>query len=168
MGAGSGPPPEQEVHIDLPTDETTSVAALQRRVLAFCQERDWARYHSPRNLAMALSVEVGELLELYLWSADDGPQPPVASRRPKVEAELADVAICLLNLSARAGVDLSAAVAAKLAANAEKYPVELARGRMLKSTELGQIAADPAAGLGGQPARAATLEEGGTGDSSDV
>jgi NTP pyrophosphatase (non-canonical NTP hydrolase) len=134
--------------VALPTDETTSVAALQRRVLDFCEERDWVRYHSPRNLAMALSVEVGELLELYLWSADDGPQPPVASRRPKVEAELADVAICLLNLSARAGVDLSAAVAAKLAVNAEKYPVELAHGRMLKSTELGQVARDPAAGLG--------------------
>lgn len=147
MGEGPGQTPEREVPAVLPTDESTSIADLQRRVLDFCEERDWVRYHSPRNLAMALSVEVGELLELYLWSADDGPQPPVASRRPKVEAELADVAICLLNLSARAGVDLSAAVAAKLAVNAEKYPVELAHGRMLKSTELGQVAADPAAGL---------------------
>ncbi len=120
-----------------PGDDETPVAALQALVLDFSRERDWGRYHNPRNLAMALSVEAAELLELYLWSADDGPQPPVASRRPKVAEELADVAICLLNLSAHAGVDLSRAVRAKLARNAEKYPVDLARGRLEKSTELG-------------------------------
>ena len=127
-------------------DGVTTVAELQEAVLAFCEERDWARYHNPRNLAMALSVEVGELLELYLWSADDGPQPPVASRVPKVAEELADVAICLLNLSARAEVDLATAVRAKLAANAQKYPVELARGRLQKSSELVGLAAVPSPG----------------------
>ncbi len=118
------------------TDEQTPLGELKAALRRFNAERDWARYHSPRNLAMALSVEVGELLELYLWSADDGPQPPVASREGKVADELADVAICLLNLSERAGVDLSAAVADKLERNAQKYPVEKARGRLEKSTEL--------------------------------
>ncbi|MCB9764916.1 MAG: nucleotide pyrophosphohydrolase [Alphaproteobacteria bacterium] len=87
---------------------------------------------------MALSVEAAELLELYLWCADDGPQPAVASRHPRVEEEMADVLICLLNLADRAGVDLAAAVERKLARNAEKYPVERAKGRMEKWDEVGR------------------------------
>ncbi|MCB9780737.1 MAG: nucleotide pyrophosphohydrolase [Alphaproteobacteria bacterium] len=117
-------------------DRHTTLQHLKDRVRAFNDERDWGRYHSPRNLAMALSVEAGELLELYLWASDDGPQPPVGSREPKVAQEAADVLICLLNLCDRAGIDLAAAVDEKLARNAEKYPVEAARGRLEKSTEL--------------------------------
>lgn len=118
------------------TDEHTALGELRAALRRFNSERDWARYHSPRNLAMALSVEAGELLELYLWSSDDGPQPPVESRQAKVADEAADVLICLLNLCEQAEVDLSAAVAAKLARNAEKYPVDKARGRLEKSGEL--------------------------------
>ena len=116
------------------TDATTTLGEI-REALRQRAERDWGRYHS-RNLAMALSVEAGELLELYLWSADEGPQPPVASRVPKVADECADVLICLLNLCEHAGVDLTAAVSSKLERNAEKYPVDRARGRLEKSTEL--------------------------------
>lgn len=118
------------------TDQDTPLAAISDELARFCSDRDWDQYHSPRNLAMALSVEAGELLELYLWSADDGPQPPVVTRRPKVADEAADVLICLLNLCRHAGVDLAAATAAKLEANARKYPVAQARGRLEKSTEL--------------------------------
>lgn len=118
------------------SDAETPIGEMRATIAAFNQERDWAQYHSPRNLAMALSVEAAELLELYLWSSDEGPQPPVESRAPRVAEELADVAICLLNLAERTGVDLSAAVAAKLARNAEKYPVAQSRGRLEKSTEL--------------------------------
>jgi len=117
-------------------DQDTTIAELSALLRAFNHERDWGRYHSPRNLAMALSVEAGELLELYLWAADDGPQPPVASRTPKVADEAADVLICLLNFCDQAGIDLAAAVASKVARNHEKYPVEQARGRLEKSTEL--------------------------------
>ncbi len=85
---------------------------------------------------MALSVEAAELLALYLWSADDGPQPPVVQRTPLVAEEMADVLVCLLNLSAAANVDLLAAVEAKLKKNAERYPVEKARGRLEKANEL--------------------------------
>lgn len=119
------------------SDAHTPLGELGAAVAAFNAERDWARYHSPRNLAMALSVEANELLELYLWSADDGPQPPVATRAPRVAEEAADVCITLLNLCAHAGVDLAAAVEAKLARNAERYPVERARGRLEKADELG-------------------------------
>lgn len=117
-------------------DATTTLGELRARLRVFNAERDWARYHCPRNLAMALSVEAAELLQLYLWSSDDGPQPPVASRQPKVAEEAADVLICLLNLCERADIDLAAAVEAKLARNAEKYPVEAARGRLERSEEL--------------------------------
>ncbi len=117
-------------------DATTTVAEISARLRAFNEARDWGRYHSPRNLAMALSVEAAELLQLYLWSSDDGPQPPVAERQPMVAQEAADVAICLLNFCDRAGIDLAAAVEAKLARNEEKYPVEQARGRLERSDEL--------------------------------
>lgn len=114
----------------------SELAAIQAKLRAFNAERDWARYHSPRNLAMALSVEAAELLELYLWCEDSGPQPAVASRNPRVGQEAADVLICLLNFCEAAGIDLPAEVEAKLVKNAEKYPVEKARGRMEKSGEL--------------------------------
>ena len=117
-------------------DSTTTVAEVRARLLAFNEAREWGQYHSPRNLAMALSVEAGELLELYLWSADDGPQPPVAERRSKVADEAADVFICLLNFCNAAGIDLTSSTLDKLHRNAEKYPVAVARGRLEKSTEL--------------------------------
>ena len=118
------------------TDDRTPLAALRAALRRFNGEREWGRYHSPRNLAMALSVEAGELLQLYLWSADGGPQPAVAARAPKVAEEAADVLICLLNLCEAADIDLAAAVEAKLRKNAEKYPVEAARGQLLKYDEL--------------------------------
>jgi len=117
-------------------DEQTTVAALSDLVRRFNEERDWAQYHSPRNLAMALSVEAAELLELFLWCKDEGPQPAVATRVPKVEEEVADVAICLLAFCERTGIDLAAAVERKVAANALRYPVDEAKGRMEKADEL--------------------------------
>ncbi|MFT5586325.1 MAG: dCTP diphosphatase [Cognaticolwellia sp.] len=112
-----------------------TLAELQTQLRAFNQERDWGQYHNPRNLAMALSVESAEVLELYLWSSDQGPQPPVASRVDKVPHELADVLICLLNLADHAKVDLASAFQDKLAMNAEKYPASKVAGRMEKYSE---------------------------------
>lgn len=109
--------------------------AITARVRAFAEARDWSRYHSPRNLAMALSVEAGELLELFLWSADGGPQPLNPERGPKVADEAADVLICLLNLCDRAGIDLAEAVASKLERAERKYPADRVRGQALKYDE---------------------------------
>ena len=117
-------------------EETVTLRELSARVAKFNDERDWAQYHNPRNLAMSVSVEVGELLELFLWSRDDGPQPPVEARIPKVREEVADVAICLLNLCNRMDIDLAGAIVDKLKINAERYPVDKARGRMEKYGEL--------------------------------
>ena len=111
------------------------LSELTVMVRRFAEERDWGQYHSPRNLAMALTVEAGELLELFLWCRDDGPQPAHEAREPKVADEAADVFMCLLNLCDRAGIDLAAALEAKLARAREKYPVERVRGQALKYHE---------------------------------
>ncbi|MEQ1501117.1 MAG: SUKH-4 family immunity protein [Myxococcota bacterium] len=109
----------------------TTLEELRDRVRAFGRARDWERYHSPRNLAMALSVEAGELLELFLWTADDAPQPS-PDRAGAVADEAADVMICLLNLCDRAKIDLGDAVIRKLAAAEVKYPADRVRGRAQK------------------------------------
>ena len=101
------------------------LAELSKLVGAFMDERDWAQYHSPRQVAAALAVEAAELQQLYLWRRDDDP----------VEAEAADVAICLLNFCNRAGIDLGEAVVRKLASAAEKYPAQRVRGRREKYSE---------------------------------
>jgi NTP pyrophosphatase (non-canonical NTP hydrolase) len=126
----------REAGTDLPTDASTTVEALRAQVAAFADARDWQRFHTPRNLAMAVSIEAAELLELYLWGEPElpGSRPPPS--RERLEAELADVAICLLNLCTRTGVDLSAAIHTKLEHNARRYPVELARGNALKYDQL--------------------------------
>jgi len=108
---------------------------LSAKVRAFADARDWERFHSPRNLAMALSVEASELLELYLWSADDGPQPLNPARAPKVADEAADVLLCLLNFCDKAGVDLGSALDDKLRRAELKYPADRVRGKALKYHE---------------------------------
>lgn len=129
-------------------DAHTPLGELRAALRAFNAQRDWSRYHSPRNLAMAVSVEANELLQLYLWSADDGPQPPVASRAPQVAEEAADVLLTLLNLCEAHGIDLCAAAEAKLARNAEKYPVEQAKGRLESWRELAAATGPDPAGAG--------------------
>ena len=116
-------------------DKSPTLEELSQMVWRFADERDWHQYHSPRNLAMAVSVEAAELLELYLWSTDAGPQPIHPDRVPKVAEEAADILICLLNLCTRAEVDLGAALYDKLAKAEKKYPVEEVRGKALKYHE---------------------------------
>ncbi|MBL8341019.1 MAG: nucleotide pyrophosphohydrolase [Rubrivivax sp.] len=112
------------------------VASLQQAVARFAQERDWEQFHSPKNLAMALTGEVGELVELFQWLSEDASREvardPATTRR--VRDELADVLIYLVRLAAVLGVDLDEAVRSKLATNAVKYPVERSRGSAAKST----------------------------------
>ena len=119
-------------------DDTTTLADLKIRVLNFSRERDWEQFHSPKNLSMALAAEAGELMEHFLWTehaASRGrAQEPV--RRREIEDEIADVVIYALEFANIAGIDLAVAIQAKLAANAKKYPVEKARGRSDKYTEL--------------------------------
>ncbi len=104
---------------------------IRREVAAFADERDWQRYHSPRNLLLALISEVGEAAEVVRWSGDaDPPIPP--GQEGQWADEIADVFILLVRLADRSGVDLSAAFAAKLAKARLKYPAEEFRGSSRK------------------------------------
>jgi dCTP diphosphatase len=120
------------------TDNTTTVAELKTRVLAFARERDWEQFHSPKNLSMALAAEAAELMEHFLWATPEQSRTVAAdaAKRRKIAEELADVVIYSLEFANITGLDLAAAIETKMAANAQKYPVEKARGRADKYTEL--------------------------------
>jgi len=120
-----------------PTGPLLDVSVLQEAVARFARERDWEPFHSPKNLAMALAGEVGELVELFQWlteKASHGVGRDPATARP-VRDELADVLIYLVRLAAVLEVDLDEAVRSKLAANARKYPIEHARGNARKYSQ---------------------------------
>src|SRR5690606_23966584 len=117
---------------------STTLAEIKARVLAFARERDWEQFHAPKNLSMALAAEAGELMEHFLWSTAESSRSAITepARRAKIEEELADVVIYALEFANMTGIDLDAAIERKMAANAAKYPVEKARGRADKYTEL--------------------------------
>ena len=116
----------------------TSLEELSREVMRFRDEREWARFHTPKNLAMGLGIEAGELAELFLWKDDAEIAAALAdpAYREKVAHELADVQVFLLYLANATGVALDDAVRAKMTLNAAKYPVEKARGNAKKYDEL--------------------------------
>lgn len=113
-----------------------SIEALQKAMRDFAQARDWDQFHSPRNLAAALSVEAAELLEHFQWLTDDQSRSLDESKRAAVAEEIADVLLYLVRLSEKLGIDPIAAAWRKLEVNASKYPVELAKGNSKKYTEL--------------------------------
>lgn len=106
------------------------------KIRAFRDERDWAQFHNPKDMAIAISLEAGELLEHFLWKNPDEVTERVASHREAISEEIADIAIYLTELADNLGIDLVAAMEAKLAKNAAKYPVEKARGNAAKYNEL--------------------------------
>jgi NTP pyrophosphatase (non-canonical NTP hydrolase) len=108
---------------------------LRGRVRDFVAERDWERFHSPKNLAMALSVEASELVELFQWLSEEESATLDADRRLRVADELADVLWFLVRLADRLDIDLLEAAGRKLRANAEKYPVDRVRGDARKYDE---------------------------------
>lgn len=109
------------------------IDALQKRLAEFASERDWEQFHSPKNLAMALAAEAGELVEEFQWLTEDQSASLDTTKKQAVAHELADVLIYLVRLADRLDVDLDVAVAEKIRINAEKYPVELSRGSAVKS-----------------------------------
>ena len=119
-------------------DATTTIAELKSRVLAFARERDWEQFHAPKNLSMALAAEAGELMEHFLWSTPEASRAVVndPAKRGKIAEELADVVIYALEFANVTGLDVAAVIEAKMGANAKKYPVEKAKGRAEKYTEL--------------------------------
>ena len=113
---------------------------LRSRLSEFVAERDWHQFHSPKNMAICLSVEANELLEHYTWTrSGPGPHPPGAAEPnpADVAGEVADVFLCLLNFCTVTGIDLLDETNRKLSQLGEKYPVHVARGSAIKGTDPG-------------------------------
>lgn len=117
------------------TEAPDSLDALRERIRAFAEARAWERYHTPKNLVMALAVEAAELLEPFQWLTPEQSQQLTAAQREAVRQEIADVLIYLTRLADLLDIDLLQAASDKLAINARKYPVDKAYGNALKSTE---------------------------------
>jgi NTP pyrophosphatase (non-canonical NTP hydrolase) len=121
---------------------------LQRVIREFADERDWGQFHNPKNLVMALTNEAGELTEIFQWLTAEQSAAVMSDpeRATQVRDELADVLAYLLQLADVLDIDLAAAFTDKMAKNALKYPVDAARGRAAKYTELARPGAAPPAG----------------------
>ena len=107
---------------------TADLDILRDRLRAFALERDWGPFHSPKNLASALSVEAAELLEHFQWMTEAQSRAPDAAQRAEIAHEAADVLLYLIQLADQLEIDLLAAADRKMAMNAAKYPVDSARG----------------------------------------
>jgi dCTP diphosphatase len=113
-----------------------SIELLRKQLRTFATDRDWDQFHSPKNLAIAISVESAELLEHFQWLTAEQSAELSESQLAQVRLELADVLLYLVSLSDKLGVDLVAAAFEKVEINAKKYPVNLAKGTAKKYTEL--------------------------------
>lgn len=100
-------------------DQTTTLQELKDLVAQFREERDWAKHHTPKNLAMSIAIEAAELMELFQWDEY------TKRNQAKIAAELADILIYCFNFADTCNIDVATAFRQKLLANSKKYPVEL-------------------------------------------
>jgi dCTP diphosphatase len=110
-------------------DTHVTLQQLKDRMAEFVHERDWEQFHVPKNLSMALAVEASELMELFQWSDTQESWEILRTQREKVEQELADVLAYTLSFANACDIDLADAFMRKLVLNAQKYPVEKAKGK---------------------------------------
>ena len=120
------------------TDADVTLGELKERIAAFAKARDWEQFHAPKNLAMALASEVGELVEHFLWLdiAESRHLCEDAAKRAQVAEELADILIYALRFADVTGLDATKAILAKMERNEERYPVRKAKGSSAKYNEL--------------------------------
>jgi len=111
-----------------------SLFELRTRINAFVTERDWAQFHTPKNLAMAMIVEAAELVEQFQWDTPQESQQLTIEKREAVSHELADTFVYLLRLAEVLEIDLIEAANEKIILNAKKYPADKARGSNAKYT----------------------------------
>jgi NTP pyrophosphatase (non-canonical NTP hydrolase) len=119
-------------------DDSVSVGELKGLVRAFCEERDWDQFHGPKDLAIGIVTEASELLGKFRFVSDDAALSLLTdrSKREAVEAETSDVLFFVLRFAQRLEIDLDEALRRKLATNADRYPIDKARGSNRKDTEL--------------------------------
>ena len=109
--------------------------AIKLRLRDFAEARDWEQFHSPKNLSMALSVEVSEIVEHFQWLTDDQSKTLPKDKLAEVETELADTLIYLIRLADKLDLDLLKAAQNKIEVNEQKYPIDKAKGNAKKYTE---------------------------------
>ncbi|MDD2833298.1 MAG: nucleotide pyrophosphohydrolase [Methylotenera sp.] len=112
-----------------------SLDALRNRVNSFVTERDWAQFHSPKNLAMAMIVEAGEVVEHFQWMTEQESRNLDTEAKAQVGQELSDTFVYLLRIAEVCGIDLIEAANKKIDLNAKKYPVEKCKGSNAKYTQ---------------------------------
>jgi NTP pyrophosphatase (non-canonical NTP hydrolase) len=119
------------------SDDTTTFRQVRDRLEKFVAERDWEQFHAPKNLSMAIAAEAAELMEHFLWDEAAASRNTVKDpvKRAKIEEELADIVIYALEFANAAQLDIATAIERKLTRNAEKYPIEKAKGNARKYTE---------------------------------
>jgi NTP pyrophosphatase (non-canonical NTP hydrolase) len=113
-----------------------TIDRLTSEIRAFRDARDWLPFHNPKELAVAITAEAGELLQHFVWQNPEQSERRVVERRADIESEIADVAILLFELADNCGIDLAEAMRAKLARNQARYPVDKARGSNAKYDQL--------------------------------
>ncbi|HEY5895753.1 MAG TPA: nucleotide pyrophosphohydrolase [Chthoniobacterales bacterium] len=113
-----------------------TIEDLTSEIRAFRDARDWLQFHNPKELAVAITAESGELLQHFVWQDARQSEQRVVERKAEIQSEIADVAILLLELADNCGIDLAAAIRAKLAQNELRYPVDKAKGSNKKYNEL--------------------------------
>jgi NTP pyrophosphatase (non-canonical NTP hydrolase) len=112
-----------------------NIKTIQKQLSDFADERDWDQYHNPKNLAMALSVEASELVEIFQWlTPEQAKEIMDSSQSDHVKEEVADVMIYLLRLADKLDIDLESIVSDKIVQNGKKYPVNLSKGNADEST----------------------------------
>lgn len=109
---------------------------LTAEIRAFCDAREWRQFHAPKEMAVAIAAEAGELLQHFVWQTPEQSAQRVRDRREKIADEIADVAILLFELADNLGIDLAGAMRAKLKRNELRYPADKARGSNKKYDEL--------------------------------
>ena len=106
-----------------------------KEIRAFNKERDWDQFHSPKNLAMALTVEVGEIVQQFQWLTQEESKNLSSKKLKEIKEEIGDVVIYVTNLADKLGIDPLKAAKEKLEKNKSKYPVEMVKGKSLKYSE---------------------------------
>jgi dCTP diphosphatase len=113
-----------------------TIQALTGEIRAFRDARDWRQFHGPKDLAVAIAAEAGELLQHFVWQDARQAEARARERRPQIADEIADVAILIFELADNLDLDLAKTMRAKLARNEQRYPVGKARGSNRKYNEL--------------------------------
>lgn len=115
-------------------DNNVAIQEIKNKIRKFVSQRDWAQFHSPKNLSMSLSIESSELMEVFQWLTEQQSFDLSKKQREEVEDEIADIAVYLMNLCNVLDIDLSKAIDRKMKKNIKKYPVKLVKGKSHKYT----------------------------------